>query len=144
MTGFADYGLAEGGRWVAEIYGCDFATIENLEVVKEAMTTAVVELGSDPATIHSVFHKFEPQGLSGSVMSPVALVTIHTWPEDNASATLDLYFYRSNVNPEAVIRKLTAAFGAQDTDHYHLWRGARRERNADGTLKELPHGGQDK
>ncbi|PYE56665.1 S-adenosylmethionine decarboxylase [Deinococcus yavapaiensis] len=139
MTGFAEYGLAEGGRWVAEIYGCDYDTIENAEHVEAAMRDAVISLGAVPETVHSVFHKFQPQGLSGTVMSPVALVTIHTWPEDNASATLDLYFYRGDANPEQVIRELTTALGASDQDHYHLWRGARRTRGPSGQLVEEPH-----
>ena len=113
-----------GGRWVAEIYGCDFAALEDTPGVESALRHAVERLGARPGTVEAVFHKFQPQGLSGSVMSPVALVTIHTWPEDGA-ATLDLYFYRGDVDPDPVMHDLALAFGAQDTNAYRLWRGSR-------------------
>ncbi len=88
------------------------------------MRHAVEQLGAKPDSLETVFHKFEPQGLSGSVMSPAALVTIHTWPEDRA-ATLDLYFYSAEADPEPVLRDLAESLGAQDTNAFRFQRGGR-------------------
>ena len=103
-----------GGRWVAEIYGCDVDILEDPKMVEAALVDAVMRLGAPRDSAQSVVYKFHPQGLSAAVVSPVAAVMIHTWPEDNASATLDLYFYRDGVDPEEVLKGLTRAFGAKE------------------------------
>lgn len=118
-----------GGRWVAEIYGCDVAALEDVRHVEAAMRLAVVGLGAPAHLVEAVFHKFEPQGLSGSVMSSVALVTVHTWPEERA-ATLDLYFHLPDADPEPVLHDLARSFGASDTSSFAFWRGGRPARPA--------------
>ncbi|HWG84383.1 MAG TPA: S-adenosylmethionine decarboxylase [Deinococcales bacterium] len=120
-----------GGRWVAEVYGCDFHRMEDAANVEAAMREAVQRLGARPESIEAVFHKFQPQGLSGSVLSPAALIAIHTWPEDGA-ATLDLYFYNSSENPEDVLRELANHLGATDTNSVHVSRGSSRHTHAQG------------
>lgn len=112
-----------GGRWVAEIYGCDLSVLENPKMVEAALLDAVMRLGAPKGSAQSVVYKFHPQGLSAAVVSPVAAVMIHTWPEDNASATLDLYFYRDGVDPEEVLKGLTRAFGAKEESAFRYWRG---------------------
>ncbi|AEB12144.1 S-adenosylmethionine decarboxylase [Marinithermus hydrothermalis] len=116
-----------GGRWVAEIYGCNVEVIENAKMVEAALRDAVIRLGASPQSTKSVVYKFHPQGLSAAVVSPVAAVMIHTWPEDDASATLDLYFYRGDVNPDEVLEGLARAFGAKRENAFRYWRGGERE-----------------
>jgi len=116
-----------GGRWVAEIYGCNLEVLENPKLVEVALRDAVLKLGAAPAGIQSTVYKFYPQGLSAAILSPVAAVMIHTWPEDNASAALDLYFYKRDVDPEAVLRGLARAFGAQEESAFRFWRGGEHE-----------------
>ena len=113
-----------GGRWVAEIYGCDVDILEDPKMVEAALVDAVMRLGAPRDSAQSVVYKFHPQGLSAAVVSPVAAVMIHTWPEDNASATLDLYFYRDGVDPEEVLKGLTRAFGARAEAAFRYGRGA--------------------
>ena len=112
-----------GGRWVAEIYGCDLDVLENPKMVEASLLDAVMRLGAPRGSAQSVVYKFHPQGLSAAVVSPVAAVMIHTWPEDNASATLDLYFYRDGVDPEEVLKGLSRAFGAKEESAFRFWRG---------------------
>ena len=112
-----------GGRWVAEIYGCDVDILEDPKMVEAALVDAVMRLGAPRDSAQSVVYKFHPQGLSAAVVSPVAAVMIHTWPEDNASATLDLYVSRGGVVPEAVVAGLTRAFGAKEESAFRYWRG---------------------
>ncbi|MGQ9753095.1 MAG: S-adenosylmethionine decarboxylase [Thermaceae bacterium] len=111
-----------GGRWVAEIYGCNVDILENPKMVEAALVDAVMRLGATRDSVQTVSYKFHPQGLSAAVMSPVAAAMIHTWPEDNASATLDLYFYRDGVDPEGVLRGLSRAFGAKEESAFRYWR----------------------
>lgn len=112
-----------GGRYVAEIYGCDLDILENPKMVGAALVDAVMRLGAPRDSVQTISYKFHPQGLSAAVMSPVAAAMIHTWPEDNASATLDLYFYRDGVDPEEVLRGLSRAFGAKEESAFRYWRG---------------------
>ena len=101
---------------MGEIYGCDVSRLEDPGLVEEALRRAVLSLGADPGTVRSVVYKFEPQGLSAAALSPVAAVMIHTWPEDDASATLDLYFYREGADAGEVLKGLARAFGARRED----------------------------
>jgi len=106
-------GEIAGGRWVGEIYGCQVERLEDPRLVEDALRHAVRRLGADDATIKSVVYKFNPQGISAAALSPVAAVMIHTWPEDDASATLDLYFYREGADAGEVLKHLAEAFGAR-------------------------------
>lgn len=112
-----------GGRWVAEIYGCNLDVLENPKLVELALRDAVLKLGAPLGSVQSTVYRFYPQGLSAAILSPVAAVMIHTWPEDNASAALDLYFYKRDVDPESVLRGLARAFGAREESAFRLWRG---------------------
>jgi S-adenosylmethionine decarboxylase len=116
-----------GGRWVAEIYGCNVEILENPKLVEAALKDAVVKMGAPSNSIQATVYKFYPQGLSGAVLSPVAAVMIHTWPEENASAALDLYFYQANVDPESVLRGLARAFGAREESTFRYWRSTEHE-----------------
>lgn len=113
-----------GGRWVAEIYGCNLEVLENPRLVESALKDAVIKLGAPVASVQSVVYKFYPQGLSAAVVSPVGAVMIHTWPEDDASAALDLYFYQPDAEPDSVLRGLARAFGAREESAFRLWRTA--------------------
>lgn len=116
-----------GGRWVAEIYGCNLELLEDPKLVEVALKDAVIKLGAAPATVQATVYKFYPQGLSGAVLSPVAAVMIHTWPEENGSAALDLYFYKAEADPESVLRGLARAFGAREESAFRYWRGGEHE-----------------
>lgn len=116
-----------GGRWVAEIYGCNLEVLENPKLVEVALRDAVIKLGAPPGSVQATVYKFYPQGLSAAILSPVAAVMIHTWPEDDASAALDLYFYKTEVDPESVLRGLARAFGAREESAFRFWRGGEHE-----------------
>jgi len=116
-----------GGRWVAEIYGCNLEVLENPKLVEVALRDAVIKLGAPPGSVQATVYKFYPQGLSAAILSPVAAVMIHTWPEDDASAALDLYFYKPDVDPESVLRGLARAFGAREESAFRFWRGGEHE-----------------
>jgi S-adenosylmethionine decarboxylase len=115
-----------GGRWVAEIYGCDLGVLENTKLVEVALKDAVIKLGAPPGSVKATVYKFYPQGLSAAVLSPLGAVMIHTWPEDDASAALDLYFY-SDADPETILRGLARAFGAREESAFKYWRGGEHE-----------------
>lgn len=112
---------------MAEIYGCNLEVLENPRMVEVALKDAVIKLGAAPQTVQATVYKFYPQGLSAAVLSPVAAVMIHTWPEDDASAALDLYFYRHDADPDGVLRGLARAFGAREESSFKYWRGGEHE-----------------
>ncbi len=49
-----------GRHILAEIYGCDFDTLNDILRVEETMVNAALEAGAEVR--ESVFHKFSPQG----------------------------------------------------------------------------------
>lgn len=107
---------------MAEIYGCNLEVLENPKLVEAALKDAVMKLGAPAGSAGGIVYKFYPQGLSAAMVSPVAAVMIHTWPEDDASAALDLYFYNPEANPESVLRGLARAFGAREESAFRYWR----------------------
>ncbi len=129
-----------GGRWVAEIYGCNLEVLENPKLVEVALRDAVIKLGAPSGSVQATVYKFYPQGLSAAILSPVAAVMMHTWPEDDASAALDLYFYKPDVDPESVLAGLARAFGAREESAFRFWRGSEHEikRRAQGQNPKQP------
>lgn len=129
-----------GGRWVAEIYGCNLEVLENPKLVEVALRDAVIKLGAPSGSVQATVYKFYPQGLSAAILSPVAAVMIHTWPEDDASAALDLYFYKPDVDPESVLSGLARAFGAREESAFRFWRGSEHDikRRAQGQDSKQP------
>lgn len=73
-----------GIQYVIELFGCNKDSITITSFVKEAMEDSVKQAGY--SIIHSVFHQFNPFGVSGVVVYRYAHMAIHTWPEYSYAA----------------------------------------------------------
>ncbi len=74
----------------AEWYGCDFsvAALQSANSIREACLDATRVSGL--VCVGDVFHQFEPQGVTGTVLLSESHLAIHTWPE-SGFVTLDVY-----------------------------------------------------
>jgi S-adenosylmethionine decarboxylase proenzyme len=61
--------------------------------------------GSGLTVIRHIFHKFEPQGITGIIILAESHVALHTWPEKNA-LTLDIYVCNYTTDNEEKAMKL--------------------------------------
>jgi len=111
---------ALGRHILAEIYGCDFAILNDIKKVEEIMVNAALEAGAEVREF--VFHKFSPQGVSGVVVISESHLAIHTWPELGYAA-VDVFTCGEKVNPWDACRFLTEQFKAQHVDAREVERG---------------------
>jgi len=95
---------------VCEFSGCDPATLSDVEGI-HAMMVAAAEAAR--ATVReSAFHRFEPQGVSGTVILAESHLSIHTWPEKGYAA-MDFYTCGDHTDPWLACEFAAAALGAK-------------------------------
>lgn len=72
--------------------------------------------------VKSVFHEYNPYGLSGVVVIAESHFAIHTWPEHNV-ASVDLFSCKK-INPEQGLHYLEEALKAEDMRITVVYRGS--------------------
>jgi S-adenosylmethionine decarboxylase len=73
---------------VVELNRCNNKKLDNKDYLEKIMTDAVKLAEFNP--IGTLFHQFEPQGVTGIVVLSESHLSIHTWPEKKYAA-LDLF-----------------------------------------------------
>jgi len=71
----------KGGHYIIDFFGCDPHQINRTEFWKEELPLAAKEAGMD--ILHSHFHEFDPQGITGFLLLSSSHLSVHTWPEYN-------------------------------------------------------------
>lgn len=99
-----------GRHVLAEIYGCDFNILNNIQKVERIMVDAALEAGAEVREF--VFHKFSPHGVSGVVVISESHLAIHTWPELGYAA-VDVFTCGDSVDPWDACNYLTDQFKAK-------------------------------
>lgn len=64
---------------MAEFHNCDSEVLNNTELIEKLMINAADKSGA--TIVNSIFHTFNPWGVSGAVVITESHLTIHTWPE---------------------------------------------------------------
>ncbi|MCA8962079.1 MAG: adenosylmethionine decarboxylase [Planctomycetes bacterium] len=80
--------LTIGRHLIAEFYGCDRELIDDVAQVRSAILDAAHVIGA--TVVGETFHKFAPQGVSGTVVIAESHLSVHTWPERGYVA-VDIY-----------------------------------------------------
>lgn len=111
---------ALGRHVLAEIYGCNFNVLNDVNKVEDIMVNAALEAGAEVREV--VFHKFSPQGVSGVVVISESHLAIHTWPELGYAA-VDVFTCGDKVNPWDACNFLAEMFGAESVDAKETQRG---------------------
>ena len=81
---------AQGTHLLCEWYGCDFSTpaLNNAGTLRLLCLDATARSGL--SIVGDVFHQFQPQGITGTVLLAESHLAIHTWPEERF-VTVDVY-----------------------------------------------------
>ncbi len=111
---------ALGRHLLVEFYDCNPEIINNKDLVEQYMKEAALEAGS--TIVQSVFHMFQPHGVSGVVVIAESHLAIHTWPEYKY-ASVDLYTCGSCVDPLVAYRYLKNKFQSSCADLKEINRG---------------------
>lgn len=100
---------ALGRHIIAELSYCSPEVISNIDKVQDIMVKAAKVANAEVREV--VFHKFNPQGVSGVVVIAESHLSIHTWPEYGYAA-IDIYTCGSNTDPERACDFIAGYFGA--------------------------------
>ncbi len=111
---------ALGRHVLIEFYGCPSDIIENNALIEKFMRGAADYSGA--TIVESVFHHFNPYGVSGAVIIAESHLTIHTWPE-YGFASVDVYTCGDSVNPWKAADYLSEKLQAKKTESFEVPRG---------------------
>ena len=100
---------AFGKHIVCELSGCDKALLTNVDEIHVMMVAAAQ--ASRATVMESAFHRFEPQGVSGTVILAESHLSIHTWPELGYAA-MDFYTCGDHTDPWLACEHAAQALGA--------------------------------
>ena len=95
-----------------ELFDCDPDAINNLEAVKGALVEAAKR--AQATIVDTVFHEFNPFGISGVVVIAESHLSIHTWPEHRYAA-VDIFSCGDTLKPEVAAGYLVEQFAAERT-----------------------------
>lgn len=98
-----------GTHLIAEYSQCDLSILNDRERLETLMKEAVALSGA--TLVHSVFHRYNPQGVSGVLVIAESHMSIHTWPEYGYAA-VDFFTCGGDVDPFRAHAHLEKVLGA--------------------------------
>ncbi|MTT31680.1 adenosylmethionine decarboxylase [Terrilactibacillus sp. BCM23-1] len=99
-----------GRHIISELWGCDEKKLNNLELIKQLILDTVKDTKAEIRKI--VFHKFDPQGISGVVIFSESHVTIHSIPE-HGYASIDIYSCHDQIDPKVSTENIAEVLHAK-------------------------------
>ena len=77
-----------GKHCTLEVYGVKSELLNDLDFIDTTLRQAAIESGA--TILNSVFHQFQPQGITYILLLAESHLSIHTWPEKGCAA-IDIY-----------------------------------------------------
>lgn len=109
-----------GQHLLLELYECDRAFLNEKDTIQKTLETAAREAGA--TVVESVFHHFNPHGISGIVVIAESHITIHTWPE-HGYAALDIFTCGHREILDNIKESLILSFSAKRSSSRLINRG---------------------
>jgi len=109
-----------GRHVLADVYGCEFRVLNDLEKIREILVSAATAAGAEVR--ETAFHRFSPQGVSGVVVISESHIAIHTWPELGYAA-LDVFTCGERVDPWVATDAIVKDFKAVQVTASEIKRG---------------------
>lgn len=109
-----------GQHILVEFYDCNKEVLSSPRLIQKHMENAALK--SNATIVKSVFHHFNPFGVSGVVVIAESHLAIHTWPEYNYAA-VDLFTCGTSVEPWAAFDHLKEHLESSDFKTRELKRG---------------------
>jgi S-adenosylmethionine decarboxylase len=120
-----------GRHILAEFTGCNRDLLNNPSEMKRILTNAARQ--AEATIVETVFHQYNPHGLSGVVVIAESHLSIHTWPEYGYVAA-DFFTCGDQVDPWKACQYMGEQLGCAEMDTREISRGI------PGTTDEtLPH-----
>ena len=109
-----------GRHLVVELADCDRDILNNMELLTTHMNESVRQSGA--TIVKSVFHRYNPQGISGVVVIAESHISIHTWPEYGYAA-VDFFTCGESVDPYKAFDYLKSQLRAESAHVREVKRG---------------------
>jgi S-adenosylmethionine decarboxylase len=109
-----------GRHLLTEFYSCDREILNDLDRIRKIMEESAITSGA--SIVKSVFHLFNPHGVSGVVVIAESHLAIHTWPEYGFTA-VDIFTCGEEVDPWRAYRYLKEKLRAGSTSTVEILRG---------------------
>ena len=100
-----------GHQILMELYGCESAILTDSSLLKHAMMVAAAEAGA--TVVDTVFHGFNPHGVSGVIVIAESHITVHTWPEFSYAA-VDIFTCGETIDSQKIVGQLIKVFAARN------------------------------
>ena len=100
---------ALGRHIVCELSGCHPSLLSDINGIAAMMIAAAK--AARATIMESAFHRFEPQGVSGTVILAESHLSIHTWPEKGYAA-MDFYTCGDHTDPWLACEHAAHSLGA--------------------------------
>jgi S-adenosylmethionine decarboxylase len=111
---------ALGIQLAVELFDCDENLLNNDRLLEQSLLKAAQDAGA--TVVGSVFHQFNPHGISGAIIIAESHIAVHTWPE-YAYAALDIFTCGSTIDPRTVADAAKDALQASSMHITRLQRG---------------------
>lgn len=107
---------ALGIQLAIELFDCDEKILNDYRLLEQSLVEAATKAGA--TVVDSVFHQFNPHGISGAVIIAESHIAIHTWPE-YCYAALDIFTCGTDIDPNGIAEEVKYVLGA---DRMHVSR----------------------
>ncbi|MBN2373400.1 S-adenosylmethionine decarboxylase proenzyme [bacterium] len=111
---------ALGRQVLVEFFDCDSQILNDVDAIKMFMQEATAI--SQAHIVQSVFHLFNPHGVSGVVVIAESHFAIHTWPEYGYAA-VDLFTCGEQVDPWKAMEYLKKCLKSSKAKTIEMKRG---------------------
>jgi S-adenosylmethionine decarboxylase proenzyme len=111
---------ALGRHILAEFFQCDSEILNDTSKIEKLMCDAAEKCGA--TIVESVFHTFNPFGVSGVVVIQESHLAIHTWPEYGYAA-VDVFTCGDTVDPWVAAEYLKESLASREVTTVELTRG---------------------
>jgi S-adenosylmethionine decarboxylase len=109
-----------GNHLIIELYDCQVEAINDAKTVEDRLIEAVRLSGAK--MVQSVFHKFNPHGISGVIVIEESHFSVHTWPEYGYCA-LDIFTCGDEIDYYSALHYLKNEFQAKNLSVTEMKRG---------------------
>lgn len=106
-----------GTHAIVELFGCKH--LNDLTLVQDALVRGAEICGA--TILHTKFHKFSPQGITGYILLAESHISIHTWPE-HGYAAVDV-FTCGAMETERAFNHIAKQLGAERVEKHTFLRG---------------------
>ena len=121
-----------GRLFILDLRGCDSAILNDLDRMTKIMREAADAAGATVVSVDA--HRFDPFGLSVTIIIEESHIAIHTWPEFG-EASVDV-FTCGDLMTEKAARLITIALGAKKKSQLMLLRGMSLHRRSHKLVQE--------